>query len=217
MYRKTVKTWVLILASTTMLGACGTTSGLSSAPQSDDTIYVAQSVDEGHLTTLGNAYKKRPSDVKHALPYAIALREADYMNRAAIVLAPFADDPDAPADVKSEYAAIQLELGNYIQAENAARRAIKEDPESFEPYHYLAITLDAQGQYETAEGYYRTAMKTWKGDPTAVMNNLALNLATQERLSEAITVLEDAQALQPERDEIERNLRIIRALKETKG
>ncbi len=46
------------------------------------------------------------------------------------------------------------------------------------------------------------------------MNNLALNLATQGFIDEAIEVLERAKALSPDRIEIERNLRIIRTLNE---
>ena len=46
------------------------------------------------------------------------------------------------------------------------------------------------------------------------MNNLALNLATQGFVDEAIEILERAQKISPDRIELERNLRIIRTLNE---
>lgn len=216
---KQIKTLGLVLLSCSALSACADNAVTDNKPDiwKDSSAPYEQSKESLALTQLGDAYKKNPQDVKRAIAYAAALREVDYLNRAAVVLAPFAGEPDSPAAAKTEYAAIQLKLGNYTEAENAARRAIKQDPAAFEPYHYLAITLDAQGDYERAESYFRKALESWKGDPVTVMNNLALNLAAQEKLSEARKILEDALAIAPEREEIQRNLRIIKALKETKG
>lgn len=46
------------------------------------------------------------------------------------------------------------------------------------------------------------------------MNNLALNLAAQGYTDKALTMLYDAQKMDPNRVEIERNIRIIRTLNE---
>jgi Flp pilus assembly protein TadD len=47
------------------------------------------------------------------------------------------------------------------------------------------------------------------------MNNLALNLASQDFLDEAVAILEKAQTIAPDRIEVERNLRIVRTLQQS--
>jgi Flp pilus assembly protein TadD len=54
----------------------------------------------------------------------------------------------------------------------------------------------------------------WKGDPVPVMNNLALNLAAQGETDKALEMLYAAKKKDPDRIEIERNIRIIRTLNE---
>ncbi len=109
---------------------------------------------------------------------------------------------------------IQLGLGNYEFAENHAKEAIIQHPEDYQAYQNLGIALDAKEMHTEAERAFRKGLEYWKGDPTTIMNNLALNLATQGFIDEAIEVLERAKALSPDRIEIERNLRIIRTLNE---
>lgn len=204
---------VLLTLGCITLAACGTTESTNMPVQN---YYKELPQSEKDLARLEKAHIADPEDANKALNYAAALREKEYLNRASIVLTPFAADPNSPARMKAEFAAVQLELGNMSAAENAARKAIIQDKEFYEAHHYLGIALDAQEEHKLAETAFRKALEIWEGDPTPVMNNLALNLATQEKLSEAIEMLEKAQAISPERTELERNLRIIRALKETK-
>ena len=89
-----------------------------------------------------------------------------------------------------------------------------QNPQDYLAYQNLGIALDAKEMHPEAERAFRKGLEHWKGDPTTIMNNLALNLATQGFIDEAIEVLERAQALSPDRIEIERNLRIIRTLNE---
>ena len=77
--------------------------------------------------------------------------------------------------------------------------------------------MDAQGKHPEAERAFRKALDYWQGDPTTVMNNLALNLASQEFLDEAIEILNKAKAISPDRIEVERNLRIVMALQQSSG
>ncbi len=172
----------------------------------------AQSI--GYLEKI---YKRNSHDVNAAMNYAAALREMDYLNRAAIVLAPFANDAASPAAVKTEYAAIQLAQGNYIAAEEYAQTAILQDESDYKAYHYLGVSLDAQAMHKKAERAFRKGLDHWQGDPTTIMNNLALNLASQGFLNEAIEILQKAQAVAPHRLEIERNLRIVTALQQSSG
>ncbi len=167
------------------------------------------------LSILEKLYKRNSEDPQVAVDYAGALREAEYLNQAAMVLAPFANDKKGLPAAKTEYAAIQLALGNNKSAEEYALKAVTQDQNDYRAYHYLGIALDSQGMHKEAERAFRKALDMWQGDPIPVMNNLALNLASQDFLDEAVAILEKAQTIAPDRIEVERNLRIVRTLQQS--
>ncbi|PCI57143.1 MAG: hypothetical protein COB36_02435 [Alphaproteobacteria bacterium] len=166
------------------------------------------------LLSLEKKYKRNSTDPMKALAYAKGLRHANYLNRASLILTPFTKSGDAYPGINTEISMIALGLGNYDSAETYAQQAILQNPEDHNAYQNLGIALDAKEMHPEAERAFRKGLEHWKGDPTTIMNNLALNLATQGFIDEAIEVLERAQALSPDRIEIERNLRIIRTLNE---
>ena len=92
-----------------------------------------------------------------------------------------------------------------------------QDSNDARAYHYLGIALDAQGKHPEAEKAFRKGLDMWQGDPTPIMNNLALNLSSQGYLDEASEILEKARAVSPNRLEVERNLRIITALRQSEN
>lgn len=207
------------------LAACQTTgtSGLPPAShngvsiQSPQAAVPATTPDQAtpaNLVALEKAYKRDTTQPTQALGYAIGLRQNAYLSRAAVVLKPFMDDTPVPAGMHAEMSMIELSLENYDAAEKHAKAAVVQDPEDYEAYHNLGIALDAKKMHVEAERAFRKGLEHWQGDPTAIMNNLALNLATQGFVDEAVAVLEDAKAIAPDRIEIERNLRIIRTLNE---
>jgi Flp pilus assembly protein TadD len=75
--------------------------------------------------------------------------------------------------------------------------------------------LDSKGKHVEAERAFRKGLDIWEGDPIPIMNNLALNLASQNNLEEAYEILMRAKTIAPNRIEVERNLRIVKALIET--
>lgn len=221
-----IKNIVLLGASVLALSACETTmngegAALDRTAKIDNVLERAarEASRGGHteqsLGIMENRYKRDSDDPAIATEYARALREMDYLNRASIVLSPFARKEDGPLEAKNEFAAIQLALGNYVVAEDFAKQVIIADDKNAQAFQYLGIALDAQGMYEEAERAYRKGLDTWEGDPTSIMNNLALNLATQGYIDESVKILEKAQSIAPNRMEVERNLRIVRTLQET--
>ena len=168
---------------------------------------------EEQLALLEKVYKRNSADPYAAYKYAAALRHADYLTRASMVLSPFAMKDKAPTEVYAEYAAIQLELGEYDKAEKFSQQAVLADDKNYKGYHYLGLALEAKGKHVEAERAFRKALDYWQGDPTTVMNNLALNLTAQGNVDEALEILQKAQQLAPDRPEIERNIRIIEAIK----
>lgn len=166
---------------------------------------------------LERAYKKNPDSEIAVIDYAIALREAGHLEQASTILQPFANAKGASSLATSEYAALELAAGNYKTAEKYAQKAILADEANFKAFHRLGIALDAQSMYEEAERAYRKGLELWQGNPTTIMNNLALNLASQGFLDESIEILRKAKSVSPDRVEIERNLRIVTALKQADG
>ena len=166
------------------------------------------------LLALEKQYKRNSDSASYALAYATGLRQAGYLNRAAAILQPFADEEESKAGVKTEMSMISLGLGDYDAAEEYAQGAILQDPGDHYAYQNLGIALDAKEMHPEAERAFRKGLEYWEGDPTTIMNNLALNLATQGYIDDAVEVLEKAKKISPDRIEIERNLRIIRTLNE---
>lgn len=224
---KQLKHYIILAVAASTLGACQTVG------TSDERVYerskeermdaaiekAAISASKGGsvgatLLALEKKYKRESDNPEVALNYAGVLRQAGYLNRAELVLKPFADDEHAIAGAKTEMSMIELGLGNYDAAEKYAQGAVLQDAEDYQAYQNLGIALDAKEMHVEAERAFRKGLEYWEGDPTTIMNNLALNLATQGFIDEAIEILERAKALSPDRIEIERNLRIIRTLNE---
>lgn len=226
---KTTKFYITLFASTALLGACQTT-GSSPTPEQSNTPSKAERMDKAiekatikaaqkgsvpaALSTLEKQYKRDSSNPQIALQYAQALRHSGYLNRSELILSPFAKENDPAPGINTEMSMIELGLGNYDSAENYAQKAVIQNPTDHLAYQNLGITLDAKEMHPEAERAFRKGLEHWEGNPTTIMNNLALNLATQGFIDEAIEVLEKAKKISPDRIELERNLRIIRTLNE---
>lgn len=207
------------------LGACQTTGTSGTAPLTkeqriDSAVERAaehasrQGSTSATLLSYEKKYKRNPEDPQVALNYAKALRQSEVYERAALVLEPFAKEEKPATGVLTELSMIFLSSGNHDKAEKYAKDAILQDPEDYLAYQYLGIALDAKEMHPEAERAFRKGLEHWQGNPTTIMNNLALNLATQGFIDEAVEVLEKAKAISPDRIELERNLRIIRTLNE---
>lgn len=166
------------------------------------------------VVLLEQIHQRNPDDAAIATSFGQALREDEQFTRARQVLLPFTEGKKTYPDAVMELAMVQLSLGQYKEAELTARKAVELDPNSGRAYLALGTALDAQNYHEQAEVAFRRGIEKWKGDPAPIMNNLALNLASQNKLDQAIDMLQKAKELSPGRIELERNLRIVTTLKE---
>lgn len=215
----------LVSVSVLALGACSTTganmSNTADANRVDSILERAarEAKASGNkvemLALLEKIYQRNPDDAAVATGYGQALREDEQLNQARQILYPFTEGKNAYPDAVTELAMVQLALGQYKEAELTARRSIELDDEQGRGYLALGTALDAQNAHEEAETAFRDGLDRWKGDPAPILNNLALNLASQNKLDQAIDMLNKAREVSPGRVEIERNLRIISTLKET--
>jgi Flp pilus assembly protein TadD len=209
-------TLMLGIGACLLLSACQTTSADAQARSGnvDSAIARANSGEKMSLAAAERAYKKSPDDAMAATDYARALREEGALDQAAAVLEPFAKNKDALSYTLSEYSAIFLAKGDSSKAETYAQKAIVKDSTNYKAYHNLGLALETQAKHEEAERAFRKGLELWQGDPTIIMNNLALNLSAQGYLDESIEILRKAQSIAPDRVEIERNLRIVTALQQ---
>ena len=210
-----------LLASTLILAGCaGSTDPVTTSGGGDRTARVSNAIQtattqaQGGSSNQAGAVYKNQNNASNAIRYARQLRREGDFTKASAVLSPFVNDPAASAEIKSEYAALQLELGNYAAAIKYAQLALALKPEDPQAYQMLGIAQDAQADHVGAEASFRKALAMWKGDKIPVMNNLALALANQNKVDEAVAILQEAKRLDPSRVEIERNLRIISTLNE---
>lgn len=209
-----------ILASALLLASCAgspetatkkPTTTLSSIGANKAELYGNR---RENLGTVASLYKRNPKDEFAAARYAKALRESGDLKKAETVLTPFLKGKAPQTLTFTEMGAMELETGDFKSAENYARKAIKVDNGNYRAWHILGISLDAQQEHPEAETAFRKALSLWDGDSVPVMNNLALNLAAQGYTDKALDMLYGAKQKDPDRVEIERNIRIIRTLNE---
>lgn len=215
---------ILLSGTALMLSACASTGQPSHGKNDVAGKVLEQAADQAGgssnaLPLAEKMYKRNPDDVNNVVRYSRALREAGRLSRASIIMAPFAKDDRKPsAAAKTEFAAVQAELGNYDVAADNARKAVAMDGKSWQAHHVLGIALDAKGDHAGAEKALRKALELSPPEQqTAILNNLGLNLATQGFLDEAAETLRKALETAPDRSEVERNLRIVSALRESGG
>ncbi|MES2729114.1 MAG: tetratricopeptide repeat protein [Pseudomonadota bacterium] len=208
-----------VLASILLLAGCASTETVHTS-RDDRSARVSSAIEtattqaqSGSSASAGAIYKNQ-NNATNAIRYARQLRREGDFTKASAVLSPFVNDPASSAEIKSEYAALQLELGNYAAAIKYAQMALALKPNDPQAYQMLGIAQDAQGDHVGAEASFRKALSLWKSDKIPVMNNLALALANQNKIDEAVAILQEAKKMGPGRVEIERNLRIISTLNE---
>lgn len=100
------------------------------------------------------------------------------------------------AHAHDNLATILAEQGHYVEALNGFLEALRVEPESPTVHHYLASFLAAHGQ-DLAIAEYRKAIELEFDFPDAHLN-LALALAEQGHLEEAVLELETAHSQAPE-------------------
>ncbi|MDR2521983.1 MAG: hypothetical protein LBC72_05475 [Spirochaetaceae bacterium] len=87
---------------------------------------------------------------------------------------------------------------NWVEAENYFLQALYQKPTHYAPYYYLGLLAYEQKSYDLAERYYRSAVQ-YGADVALVSYALGINAATAGRNDEAVTYLQEAARISPER------------------
>ncbi len=176
----------------------------------------------GEALALYTKLYKQDNSPETALNYAQLLRKTGSAPQAVAVIAPFVNGRDgtlkdtARPIMLNEYAAANIETGNYDLADEALDKVLEDNKAAAfhaDADNLLGLVLDAKGQHKEAEQHYRQALDGWKGDPSSVMNNLGLCLASQGRFDESLTILRQALIKAPKKQEIARNIKMVSDLR----
>jgi Flp pilus assembly protein TadD len=176
---------------------------------------IAEGKENEALALYKRLYEEKPKP-EVAVNYAQLLRKTGSPQKASDVLAKFVkgkkDKKGENGLVLNEYAATQIALGNFDEAAAKLDRVLADGTAAaYQPdaSNLKGVALDAQGKHKDAEGLFRVAMEGWEGNPTSVMNNLALCLANQGRFDEALDILRRALVMAPDKQEIARNIQLV--------
>lgn len=209
-----------------MANAIDSARGKKQAVESRLTTAAAEAIATGHadeaLPKYEKLYMANRGDAGHALNYAQLLRRAGRGDEALRVLTPFIKTAQSRKDTISpllvnEYAAALIERGRLTDAQKILDIVLTDDSAAAshaDAMNLLGVALDAQGRHKEAETMFRLALDGWNGNPTTVMNNLALCLANQARFDDALTTLRQALVMAPDKQEIARNIQIIQELRD---
>lgn len=227
------KNVLLLLTSTLILSACAATTQNASSGDSMKPSFKTSAVDKAInkalkqaeasgntqeiLTLLSQSHNRAPKNAKLAARYASALRDDGQIKKSIEILTPFSSGENKDIDAITENAMAHLSLGEYEEAERLADKAIEIEKKNARAYLALGTAQDAQGKHGEAEISFRDGIKYWRGNPAPILNNLALNLASQGHLEESLSLIKKAQKEAPNNLELERNKRIISTLLETTG
>lgn len=231
-------TSLLALAIVFSLTACGAKNeplstaldsmqGKKAATQTRLTTAAAEAIAAGRTSEAlmhhGNLYKTDRKDADNALNYAQLLRRTGKSDEALKVLSPFVKKKPAKDGATTEvhpmllneYAANLIERGDLTEAQKIIDRVLADEKakgQHADAMNLLGVALDAQGRHKEAETMFKLALEGWNGNPTTVMNNLALCLASQAKFDEALTTLRQALVIAPDKQEIARNIQIVSEL-----
>lgn len=206
--------------------AIDTLQGQKQAAQTRLTTAAAEAIAAGKTEEALQHYQKLwrndKRDSSHALNYAQLLRRSGSSEEALNVLEPFAkkalgNKTSVSPLLLNEYAAILIEHGKLAESRKVIDLVLAEEAYAnshADAMNLLGISLDAQGRHKEAETMFRLALEGWHGNPTTVMNNLAICLANQAMFDESLTTLRQALVMAPDKQEIARNIQLVSDLRD---
>jgi TolA-binding protein len=126
------------------------------------------------------------------------------------------DEPASDRDqLQYEIADCYFRLNNFEQARIEFESLQKSFPDSSllaEVEYRIAVTYALEGKLPEAAGAYRLVMERWQGSPYAIEAGfgLATVLEEQEKLVEALKILEGLAGIYPKQDILERKIAQVR-------
>ncbi|HHO50079.1 MAG TPA: tetratricopeptide repeat protein [Deltaproteobacteria bacterium] len=164
----------------------GVADGLDAVESEDDTVAPDPPAEEEEGWGIPDWYDEKDRALEE-LEIELMLRMAQHRLRI---------DPNDPQAL-SLLSYYQYLAEDYDAALETYDRFIELFPENPAGYNNKALVYKRQGMYDKEEGLYRVALSYQPMDVTA-MNNLAVNLSHQGRFEEALAVMQQLEAIDPE-------------------
>ncbi len=140
----------------------------------------------GHYERL---YKREPDNLDALIGFAKNLRYSGSVIQGLKVIRQGLRKHGETAGLLLELTKGQVAGSMYADARNTVVKVRRMAPDNWETYAISGILKDRGGDLDAAQAEYRKALTISPGN-SAVLNNLALSLALQGKLVEAIEILE---------------------------
>jgi tetratricopeptide (TPR) repeat protein len=125
----------------------------------------------------------------------------DYLRKACL-------SPAAPATYCSNLAEMCRQKGLLAEAEQAARRAVEQEPQLIAAWNNLGIILQESGKFDASLACLQRVVSLQPDNPEA-HNNLANTYKRMDELEQAQTYYQRALALRPDYAEVHSNLAFL--------
>lgn len=156
--------YISICAALTGVGGCGTT------PDQPPTVDTAP-LSPGKIQSQDNTTLSSRQQVEYEM--GLDLLDQKKYKKAQKILASFAKNGTAPADVKANFALANYYLENYKDAQKSIGKAILQQPNKADYYNIAGLIAMDSAHYKEAEQFFKQAL-TLNGEHPLAHYNLAL-------------------------------------------
>jgi Flp pilus assembly protein TadD len=159
----------------------------------------------------GKRYDRNPGEKVASINYARALRALTRYSEAAAVMQAAAVKSPRDFQVLGAYGKALADSGQFEQAKDVLSRAYAPERPDWTIMSVQGSVADRLGDHESAQKFYRDALKIAPGEPSA-LSNLGLSYALTKQLSLAEDALREASASPRADARVRDNLALILAL-----
>jgi Flp pilus assembly protein TadD len=159
----------------------------------------------------GKRYDRNPGEKVASINYARALRALTRYSEAAAVMQAAAVKSPRDFQVLGAYGKALADSGQFEQAKDVLSRAYAPERPDWTIMSVQGSVADRLGDHESAQKFYRDALKIAPGEPSA-LSNLGLSYALTKQLSLAEDALREASASPRADARVRDNFALILAL-----
>lgn len=201
MMNKTSSSYCLLLACASSLVLAGCPAATTSKTSGDSKVSSAIASAAKDAASSGNQkqslmfterlYKEDPNNADYIINYARDLRRAGRVEDAKLVIRTPAKGKRANAAMLTEAAMVLISAGEYDEATGFAQKALEKAPKSPDAHHALALAMSGLDEHADAQLQFQKALELWPEgrDQTPILNNLAMSMAAQGKISEARLIM----------------------------
>ena len=203
---------IALAAAAASLGGCrdfgDVTGSIAGTPQALPT---NEADLRAYADDWGKRYDRNPGEKIASINYARALRALTRYSEAAAVMQAAAVKSPKDFEVLGAYGKALADSGQFEQAKEVLTRAYAPERPDWTIMSVQGSVADRLGDHESAQKFYRDALKIAPGEPS-VLSNLGLSYALSKQLTLAEDALRGASASPRADARVRNNLALILAL-----